>query len=129
METLVNADFTGRVLHIWANKCFTITSNEMLYKVLGECSDISKIEWLQLLCHGKDCMERCAKGSLYCASHVHLDVLEELECPVCLDDFIATKQPLCGHKVCPECCKNMKKSGRTLCCPICRDPRFKAICG
>lgn len=114
METLVNADFTGRVLHIWAQKCYIITSNKMLHEALSECSDISKIEWLKLT---------------ESASRVHLDVLEEVECPVCLDDFIATIQPLCGHKVCPECCKSMKESGRTVCCPICRDPQFKAICG
>ena len=88
---------------------YTITSNKMLHEALSECSDISKIEWLPLT---------------ESASHVHLDVLEELECPVCLDDYIPVIKSVCGHHACQSCLKGMKDSGRTVCCPLCRDPRF-----
>jgi len=58
---------------------------------------------------------------------IDLNVCEEVECPVCMEDFIATESSLCGHKVCSTCCQHMKESGRTLTCPLCRDVRFKAF--
>ena len=51
-------------------------------------------------------------------------MLEELECPVCLEDYIPVFKAQCGHHVCKECCQSMKASGRTICCPLCRDSRF-----
>jgi hypothetical protein len=80
---------------------------------------------------GTSCCRSHLKGSPYCKSHgpasTHISptVLEEDECPVCLDDYIPTIKSLCGHHVCQSCCKSMKESGRTICCPICRDSRFK----
>ena len=66
--------------------------------------------------------------SLAPAMYVTIDVLEEDECPVCLDDYIPIIKSLCGHHACQSCCRSMKATGRTICCPLCRDSRFKAIC-
>lgn len=58
---------------------------------------------------------------------VQLDECEDVECPVCMEDFIAIESAMCGHKVCMPCCRRMKASGRTPVCPMCRDPRFKSL--
>ena len=124
---VTDKDFIGRVLHIWSHKCFTITNVGMLNEVLSNIEFISKIEWLTLFCKGTTkkgtpCMRKCLSGSLYC--RIHFEVLEEDECPVCLDDYIPAIKSVCGHHVCQSCLKGMKDSGRTVCCPLCRDPRF-----
>ena len=139
MENLTEADFVGRTLFIWSHKCFVITSLEMLNQNRGSIKKILKMEWLGHLCkgttkRGTPCMKGVKRGSLFCKHHtlnsyVKCDVLEEDECPVCLDDYIPTIKSLCGHHACQSCCKSMKESGRTICCPLCRDSRFKAICG
>jgi hypothetical protein len=58
---------------------------------------------------------------------VQLKECTEVECPVCMEDFIATESSMCGHTVCSSCCHQMKATGRTLMCPMCRDPRFKSL--
>jgi hypothetical protein len=58
---------------------------------------------------------------------VHLKECEEVECPVCMEEFVAVHSSLCGHKVCSSCCRHMKESGRTMTCPMCRDVRFKSF--
>jgi len=49
----------------------------------------------------------------------------KMDCPVCMEEFVITQSSMCGHKVCSSCCRNMRDSGRTLSCPLCRDERFK----
>ncbi len=58
---------------------------------------------------------------------VQLKECEEVECPVCMEDFVAFQSSLCGHKVCSSCCRHMRDSGRTTNCPLCRDVRFRAF--
>ena len=58
---------------------------------------------------------------------VQLKECEEVECPVCMEEFVAVHSSLCGHKVCSSCCRHMKESGRTMTCPMCRDVRFKSF--
>ena len=55
---------------------------------------------------------------------IKLKECEEMECPVCMETFTATNSSTCGHKVCSSCCRQMKDSGRTMSCPLCRDMRF-----
>ena len=50
-----------------------------------------------------------------------------VECPVCLDDCLMDRRAPCGHCVCSDCCLQMGASGRSLCCPLCRDTRFKVL--
>ena len=58
---------------------------------------------------------------------VKLEESETAECPVCMDEFVATEKARCGHTVCSTCCSHMKESGRTLKCPMCRDTRFASF--
>ncbi len=58
---------------------------------------------------------------------VQLKECTEVECPVCMDEFVATETAQCGHTVCSTCCSHMKESGRTLKCPLCRDTRFASF--
>jgi hypothetical protein len=58
---------------------------------------------------------------------VRLEESETVECPVCMDEFVATETARCGHTVCSACCSHMKESGRTLKCPMCRDTRFASF--
>ena len=58
---------------------------------------------------------------------VHLIDSEAVECPVCLEEFAATETAMCGHVVCAPCCRQMKATGRTLVCPLCRDTRFASL--
>jgi hypothetical protein len=76
--------------------------------------------------NGNLCTRYTVVGEMYCRTHQKqsLDVFEELECPVCLEDYIPIMKAVCGHHVCKECSKSMKESGRTICCPLCRDDRF-----
>lgn len=80
---------------------------------------------------GDPCKRNPIKGLFHCRSHgpTHISptILEEDECPVCLDDYIPIVKSLCGHHVCQSCCKGMKNSGQAICCPICRDTRFKGL--
>lgn len=69
-------------------------------------------------------------GAPVCSGHfpplvIKLKVCKEVECPVCMEEFVATQSSLCGHKVCSSCCRQMRDSGRTMTCPLCRDVRFK----
>ena len=58
---------------------------------------------------------------------VQLKECEEVECPVCMEDFVAFQSSLCGHQVSSSCCRNMRDSARTTNCPLCRDVRFRAF--
>jgi hypothetical protein len=49
------------------------------------------------------------------------------ECPICLESYALTRKAVCGHHACSECCSSMKASGRTICCPLCRDRRFVGL--
>ena len=49
------------------------------------------------------------------------------ECPICLESYELTRKAMCGHHACSECCVSMKASGRTICCPLCRDKRFVGL--
>jgi hypothetical protein len=49
------------------------------------------------------------------------------ECPICLESYELTRKAVCGHHACSECCSSMKASGRTICCPLCRDKRFVGL--
>jgi hypothetical protein len=49
------------------------------------------------------------------------------ECPICLESYALTRKAVCGHHACSECCSSMKASGRTICCPLCRDKRFVGL--
>ena len=51
------------------------------------------------------------------------EVLEESECPVCLEDFIQVHKTRCAHGACESCRKKMLERGLTR-CPICRDTGF-----
>ena len=44
--------------------------------------------------------------------------MDDKTCCVCLEEN--TKVLQCKHNLCGECLKGIKKSGRTLCCPMCR---------
>ena len=93
-----------------------------------------------LLCSGTNkrgnlCKQLACKNDFFCWHHktipapifIAIHILEELECPVCLEEYIPFAKALCGHHVCQQCRISMKKSGRSLCCPMCRDSRFKNI--
>jgi hypothetical protein len=49
------------------------------------------------------------------------------ECPICLETYALKRKAVCGHHACSECCSSMKASGRTICCPLCRDKRFVGL--
>jgi hypothetical protein len=49
------------------------------------------------------------------------------ECPICLESYALKRKAVCGHHACSECCSSMKASGRTICCPLCRDKRFVGL--
>ena len=51
--------------------------------------------------------------------------INTMECCICYTETPTVLE--CKHTICNECLKRMKKSRRTLCCPMCRwKPRVKS---
>ena len=55
---------------------------------------------------------------------VLFEKVEDLECPVCYEDFKTNVGSLCGHAVCKECMVKMYEN-KLHDCPMCRSTDFK----
>lgn len=50
-----------------------------------------------------------------------VQLLEEIECPICYEHIVTCTKLKCDHMLCNECIKIISKDNVSIKCPICRD--------